>query len=268
VLDRVAVRLAGSGYDEGLTYLAQAQQHIDEARDLLDRGGASADDLSAALDAASDSTQHAQGTLLEVYRTQQRGEALTELADFYTRAIPQVDALRDRVPPASQPSWQHLRDLLGQGRLATLRELAACTVCGDRALDARQVLATLPGGGATGVATVPPTGGQTAGPGSSGPATSRTGQPASGDASGRPGVGITGGVTLPGATLNLPGVGVHPSGAGAGGGGVTLPGSTINLPSAGITSTGVGVGGGGVTLPGLTASLPSASLPLPTKLVP
>ncbi|GAB3054125.1 hypothetical protein GCM10027053_13560 [Intrasporangium mesophilum] len=261
-LDRVAVRLAGSGYDEGLTYLAQAQQHIDEARDLLDRGAASAADVNMALDAASDSTQQAQRTLLDVYRTQHRGEALTELDDFYTRAIPQVDALRDRVPPASQPSWQHLRDLLGQGRIATLRELAACVVCGDRALEARQVLATLPGGGATGVATVPATGGQTAAPGRSGPATSGPGQPAAGgDASGQPGVSVTGGVTLPGATANLPGVGVHSTGAGAGGGGVTLPGSTVNLPSAGITSTGIGVGGGGVTLPGVTASLPSASSP-------
>ncbi|MGW5240897.1 DUF5667 domain-containing protein [Monashia sp. NPDC004114] len=259
VLDRVAVGLAGSAYDEGLTYLAQAQQHIDEARDLLDRGAASADDVTMALDAASDSTQQAQRTLLDVYRTNHRGEALTELDDFYTRAIPQVDAMRDRVPAASQPSWQHLRDLLGQGRIATLRELAACTVCGDRALEARQVLATLPGGGATGVAAVPATTAQTAAPGGSGTATSGPGQP---------GVNVTGGVSLPGATANLPGVGVHSSGAEAGGGGVTLPGSTVDLPSAGISSTGISVGGGGATLPGVTASLPSASVPLPTKLVP
>ena len=267
VLDRVAVRLAGSGYDEGITYLAQAQQHIDEARDLLDRGSSSADDVTTALDAASDATQQAQRILVDVYRTEQRADALTVLADFYTRAIPQVDALRDRVPAASRPSWQRLRDLLGQGRIATLRELAACAVCGDRALDARQILATLSGAtGASGSGSAP--GGLTSAPRASGPSSSSALPTPSGTASGQPGISVTGGATLPGATVNLPGVGVEPTGAGAGGGGATLPGSTVNLPSVGITSTGVVGGGGGVTLPGVTATLPSLSLPLGTGLVP
>ena len=52
---------------------------------------------------------------MEVYRTEQRTEALTELSDFYARAIPQVDAMRPRVPAASLPAWQRLRDLLGAG---------------------------------------------------------------------------------------------------------------------------------------------------------
>ena len=273
VLDRVAVRLAGSSYDEGITYLAQAQQHIDEARDLLDRGGASADDVNVALDAASDATQQAQRILVDVYRTEQRADALTELADFYTRAIPQVDALRDGVPAASRPSWQHLRDLLGQGRIATLRELASCAVCGDRALEARQILTTLAGAtgtsdgaGAPGVLPGAPGAGRPLpGPAVPAPGSAASGQPAQ---PGQPGISVTGGATLPGATVNLPGADVNPTRVDAGGGGATLPGSTVNLPTVGITSTGAVGGGGGVTLPGVTASLPTLSLPLSTGLGP
>src|SRR6478609_1130454 len=139
LLDRAAVQLAGSRYDEGLTYLAQAQEHIAEARELLDGGAPSTHDLDTAYDAATDATGRAQTILMEVYRTEHRTDALTELADFYTRAIPQVDAMRTRVPAGSLASWQRLRDLLGAG------QLAACGVCGDRATQARQALARLPG---------------------------------------------------------------------------------------------------------------------------
>ena len=145
LLDRAAVQLAGSRYDEGLTYLAQAQEHIADARDLIDGGSPSTHDLDTAYDAATDATGRAQTILMEVYRTEHRADALTELADFYTRAIPQVDAMRARVPAGSLASWQRLRDLLGAGQVATLRELAACGVCGDRATQARQALARLPG---------------------------------------------------------------------------------------------------------------------------
>ena len=140
LLDRVAVQLAGSRYDQGLTYLAQAQEHIAEARDLIDGGNPSTHDLDAAYDAATDATSRAQTILTEVYRTEQRTEALTELSDFYARAIPQVDAMRPRVPAGSLPAWQRLRDLLGAGDVATLRGLAACGSCGDRATSARQTL--------------------------------------------------------------------------------------------------------------------------------
>src|SRR6476646_4468274 len=145
LLDRAAVQLAGSRYDEGLTYLAQAQEHIAEARELLDGGAPSTHDLDAAYDAATDATSRAQTILLEVYRTEHRTEALTELSDFYARAIPQVDAMRPRVPAASLPAWQRLRDLLRAGDVATLRELAACGACGERATAARQTLASLTG---------------------------------------------------------------------------------------------------------------------------
>ncbi|MBC9822297.1 DUF5667 domain-containing protein [Terrabacter sp. MAHUQ-38] len=292
LLDRAAVQLAGSRLDEGLTYLAQAQEHIEDARDLLDRGDPSTHDLDTAYDAASDATRRAQTILLDVYTNEKRTEALTELADFYTRAIPQVEAMRPRVPAESLPAWQRLRDLLGAGQLATLRVLATCTGCGDRALQARQVLSTV-----TGAARPTTPGGSSPAPGTRSP----TGTPTpSGSVPGLPlpsatvphaqlpgvtvpgvtvpGVTATGGVTLPGGTVNLPSVGITSSSVGGGGGGVTLPGATVNLPSVGITSSTIGAGGGGVTLPGVTVTVPtiklgaptvpSASLPAPTKLLP
>jgi hypothetical protein len=284
LLDRAAVQLAGSRYDEGVTYLAQAQEHIADARDLIDGGSPSTHDLDTAYDAATDATGRAQTILMEVYRTEQRADALTELADFYTRAIPQVDAMRPRVPEGSLASWQRLRDLLGAGQVATLRELAACGVCGDRATAARQALARLPGAvrpsspvsGTSAPGTVPSRPGATTTPRStsSAPRPPVVSATVPGGVS-VPGITVTGGVTLPGGTINLPGVGVTSSSVAVGGGGVTLPGATVSLPGVGVTSSTIGVGGGGVTLPGATIPLPSVTLgvptvplPLPTKILP
>src|SRR6478752_4657626 len=286
LLDRAAVQLAGSRYDEGLTYLAQAQEHIADARDLIDGGSPSTHDLDTAYDAATDATGRAQTILMEVYRTEHRTDALTELADFYTRAIPQVDAMRPRVPADSLASWQRLRDPLGAGQVATLRELA---VCGDRATQARQALARLPGAvrpsspvsGTSAPGTAPSRPGATTTPRPTGSAPRPPvvsvpvpgGVPVPGVSV--PGVTVTGGVTLPGGTINLPGVGVTSSSVGVGGGGVTLPGATVSLPGVGVTSSTIRVGGGGVTLPGATIPLPSVTLgaptvpvPLPTKILP
>jgi hypothetical protein len=270
LLDRVAVQLAGSRYDQGLTYLAQAQEHIGEARDLIDGGHPSTHDLDAAYDAATDATSRAQTILLEVYRTEHRTEALTELSDFYARAIPQVDAMRPRVPAASLPAWQRLRNLLGAGDVATLRELAACGACGERATSARQTLASLTGTarpGSPGSGTPAPPGALPSQPG--GVTLSRPPQ----SAPPLPGASVppVTGLPLPGGTVNLPGVGVGSSSVGLGGGGVTLPGATASLPHVGITSSTIGIGGGGVTLPGATISVPSVTLGvplLPTKVLP
>ena len=270
LLDRVAVQLAGSRYDQGLTYLAQAQEHIGEARDLIDGGHPSTHDLDAAYDAATDATSRAQTILLEVYRTEHRTEALTELSDFYARAIPQVDAMRPRVPAASLPAWQRLRNLLAAGDVATLRELAACGACGERATSARQTLASLTGTarpGSPGSGTPAPPGALPSQPG--GVTLSRPPQ----SAPPLPGASVppVTGLPLPGGTVNLPGVGVGSSSVGLGGGGVTLPGATASLPHVGITSSTIGIGGGGVTLPGATISVPSVTLGvplLPTKVLP
>ena len=229
LIDRAAVALSGSRFDEGRTHLAQAQEHISEARDLLDRGRADPDDLDVALNAASDSVIAADSILTDVYLTEGRPEAITELADFLTRARPQVDAMDTRIPDASRPAYERLRTLLAQAEVEALRRVAACAECGAAAGRAQAALATLdPAATAT----------------STGPTTGPTGS----------------GVTLPGATVAVPSVGVTTDGVAVDGGGVTLPGATLDLPSVGLTSGAVVVDGGSVTLPGAKPSLPSVSL--------
>jgi hypothetical protein len=230
LLDRAAVALSGSRLDEGRTHLAQAQQHISEARDLLDRGDPDPDDLDVALNAASDSVLAADSILTDVYVIEDRPEAITELSDFLTRARLQVEAMDARIPDASRPAYERLRTLLAQTEVEALRRVAACADCAGAAKLAQAALATLDPTATT------TSGGPTANPG----------------------------LTLPGATVAVPSVGLTTDGVAVGGGGVTLPGATLDLPSVGLTTDGVAAAGGGVTLPGAEVSLPSASLSVGT----
>jgi uncharacterized membrane protein len=265
VLDRAAVQLSGSRFDQGMTHLAQAQQHISEARDLLDQPASDAEEVAQALDAASDSFVQADAILREVYRTEQRTEALTELSDFVGRAGPQVDAMDSRVPADARPAYQRLRDLLGGAGATLLQSLAQCADCGRVAEQARAILATsdrptaeptVPSGpgAATGTADGPE-------PAQSGPTSTTT--------------PLVPRLTLPQSSVDLPGVQV-PSASlstgsiGVGGGGVGLPSATVGVPSVGVTSTNAVVGGGGVVLPGFTVKLPAitATVPLTTPTTP
>lgn len=230
LLDRAAVGLSGSRLDEGRTHLAQAQQHISEARDLLDRGDVDPANLDVALDAATASVTTADAILTDVYTQEGRPEALTELADFLTRARLQVDAMDPRIPQASRAAYDRLREVLGEAEVQALGRLAACTTCGDAAVRAQAALEALVAEAARTPGTEPE-------------------------------------LTLPPATIAVPSVAVTTDGVEVDGGGVTLPGATIDLPSAGITTTGVVVGGGGVTLPGATVPLPTLSVSVTTPLV-
>ncbi|GAA6524867.1 DUF5667 domain-containing protein [Intrasporangium sp. DVR] len=260
VLDRAAVQLADGPLEVGLTHLAQAEQHVGEARDLIDRGDPDPADLTVAFDAAAGSTRTAQSLLLETYRSERRAVALTELADFVTRALPQVEAMRPEVPEAALPAWQRLHDLLAQGELEALRELASCSVCGERAAAARESLDLLLARSTAATAspdqslpTPSPTGATFPAPVPTVPGPSAT------DAV--PGVEVAPpAVTIGSATVGLPGAGITPSDVSVGGGGVTLPSATVNLPSLSVSST-VAVGGGGVTLPGATLPAPTLSAP-------
>ena len=232
LLDRAAVGLSGSRLDEGRTHLAQAQQHISEARELLDRGAPAPADLDVALDAATDSVGAGRSILTAVYTEDHRPEALTELADFLARARPQVAAMDTRVPEASRPAYLRLRQLLADAQLAALRELARCPACGDAAARARVLLEAL----------------DTAASGAA-PSTAPSPSPTP--------------TSAPSITVVAPSIGVTTDGLGVGGGGIAGPGATVQLPSAGVTTSGVVVGGGGVTLPGATVPLPTLSVPLP-----
>ncbi len=252
-----------------MTYLAQAHEHIAEARDLIDGGHPSTHDLDTAYDAATDATSRAQTILMEVYRTEQRTEALTELSDFYARAIPQVDAMQPRVPAASLPAWQRLRDLLGAGDVATLRELAACGACGKRATAARRALTGLTG---------------TSRPGSAGNSNVRPGRPAVAARRRQP-LAPPAVDTTPARASVPPVTGLNaarrdrqPAGRRRGqlvGGCRWRRGhrarATVSLPHVGVTSSTIGIGGGGATPPGATIPLPSVTLGvplLPTKVLP
>lgn len=265
VLDRAAVQLSGSRFDQGLTHLAQAQQHISEARDLLDRPGSDAAQVAQALDAASDSFVQGDATLRDVYRTEQRADALTELADFVGRALPQVEAMDSRIPAPARPAYERLRDLLDGSSASLLHALAECDGCGALAEQARTILETAD----------QPTAGPTI---PSSPVASTGGADAVQSGTPRPGTttaiatiapvpAVTvpqGAVELPGSGVELPGASLSTESIGIGGGGATLPGASLGVPTIGVTSSTVIIGGGGATLPGVTLELPTITATFPT----
>lgn len=270
LLDRVALDLRRDTVPLGLTHLAQAREHVSDAEQLLARApegpiGTAVDtepdtDLSVALEAATASSSLGRSVLLDAYRLERRGDALTSLADFYAQTLPAVDALRTyRLPPMATTAWQRLHDVLEQGRDDTLRELAACTICGAASDEARALLAReSPAPSTTGPsATTAP--GTTPSPSGDDGATAPLPTSGTTDADG------SGTTASPGGAVRLPSVGVTSTSLSVGGGGVTLPDPlpTVSLPGAGVNTSGVTLGGGGVTLPGATVSVPIVTVPLP-----
>ncbi|GAA2164725.1 hypothetical protein FHX52_4655 [Humibacillus xanthopallidus] len=290
LLDRVALEVQREPLGLGLTHLAQAREHVSDTEQLLvrakdDAGAADRDgagvtngpdldpgldaELATALDAATQSSTDGHTVLLDAYRTLREAEALTALADYYAEVVPAVDALRDQpLPGAAAAAWQRLHDVLTRDRDSTLRELAACTVCGDasagaRSLLAREIPTTSPGGAAPSATSRTTAGSaQTGGSPTSTTAPSRSGSAGSAKTSG----GSAAVSSPPAGGVRLPTVGVSSTGVSAGGGGVTVPGATVSLPGVGVDTSGATIGGGGVTLPGATVSVPTVTVPLPNPL--
>jgi uncharacterized membrane protein YgcG len=291
LIDRVVLELHRDPLGVGLTHLAQARAHVDEAEQLIvrardeaggtDRGAGPTDggaaptaldaDLTSALDAAADSSTQGRTVLLEAYRSLQQAGALTSLADYYAEVVPAVEALTaDPLPSAATAAWQRLHDLLVQDRDSTVRELAACTICGDASARAKALLA-----GQTPTARTSGTPDGTSGSPASrstGPASGPTSSPrprqtssAGSASSAGSSSGSGGGSSSTGGIVRLPTVGVTSTSVSAGGGGVSLPAPlpTVSLPGAGVNTSGVTVGGGGVTLPGATLSVSTVTVPLP-----
>lgn len=112
LLDRIAVQVSDSGYDRGMTWLAQAQQHIDEGRALAATTPPRPDDEQAAWESARDAVLHARTELdADLARTHSDRSRLA-LPDFAATALPQLEAVRPDVAPSAVPAWQALRDLL------------------------------------------------------------------------------------------------------------------------------------------------------------
>lgn len=276
-VDGVAVRLATTDFERGTTYLAQAQGHISDSRDLAARPTADAGDIETALTAAAEAVRGGQQALDRDYASTGNPQALLAQRDFTARALPQVEALRSQVPTASLTALSRLESLLRESQVATARRLAACGGPCGQALTTPSSPTSLSPTSLPDVATRPGSG--TAGVNRPGPtsATAGTGQ---------------GGVTVPqvpvtdgaGGIINTPEPGTGPGGVSIGGTGATtttLPtgGATAGLPSvsptvplptgttsAPLPSVTIGTGGvtatapsttlGSVTLPGATITLP------------
>ena len=273
-LDSIAVQLAESDHDRGLTRLEQAQEHISDARTLADADPPDAENLIEAIHAATHSVRRGQRDLNTAYDRTGNPQSLLAVRDFSVRALPQVEAMRPDVPAAALPALRELESLIGDAAAAAARRIAACgspctgslaqsaTASDPASLPALPSLAIPPTTAPGGRATVAPT-------------TSRAivtvpGQTVPGPAGG-------GSTPAPGVTVGGDGVVLGGAGGGAtvtsGGAGVSLPSVSVTVPSvpsasltvgippasAGTSSVGVTVPGqtiGGLTLPGVTASLP------------
>jgi Domain of unknown function (DUF5667) len=264
-LDGVAVRLADSDLDRGRTHLAQAQEHISNAREVADdeRG---AEAVTAALESATVSVREGQRALDRAWTRTGNPQALLAMRDFASRALPQVDALRTEVPAESLPALADLESLLRQTQEATARRVAACgATCSSidtTSLVSPTTVAPTTSPTSTGGAVSAPPAGVTAPP----TAVTATGGEAPADgvpvpgataSGGGVGVGVGGGsstLTTGGASVGLPTVTVSvpvlPSAT------VTVPLPTVTAGTTGVTATVPSSTLGPATLPGVTITLP------------
>lgn len=263
-LDSVAVQMAGSDLDRGLTHLSQAQEHVSEARELADRNERDADGYVEALQKAVSDVRAGQRDLGRAFDRTGNPQALIAIRDFAARTKPQVEALRPEVPAAALPVLGELESLLADADAAALRQLAACAPTCVTLKPVGAGPSDLPSlSPATAVA--PKAEQPAAGGGVTVPGTPVTADPdgsgaAPGLTAGSGGLvvgGDNGGATLStgGANLNGPSVSASVPG---------LPGVDATLPSASISSDGVQATVpdttlGGITLPGVTATV---SVPL------
>ena len=238
-LDGVAVRLADNDLERGQTYLAQAQDHVSDARELAERhddgDAANVKDINVALAAATDSVRKGRQALDTSYVTTGNPQALIAMRDFTARTLPQLDALRTEVPAGSLPELIALQDLLRDTEESTSRRIAACGPACSGALSSRLGPASLPGAPAT---------------------TAPSGSPTA----------SSGGITVPDTAVTVPGGGVPVPGGSGGSGGSGSTGPVVGGGGGGST---VGPGGASVGLPTLSVSVPvvpsaTGTVPLPT----
>ncbi len=140
VLDTAAVSMAGTDLDKGSRVLSQAQEHIVEASRLVEAPDSTAADVNLALQGAIDDVSRAQALLQRSFAETHDPQALRVSGSFSTRAIPQVDALRDRVPSESLPLVTALRALLGTAASSADRQPTSCETCGAADEVARRAL--------------------------------------------------------------------------------------------------------------------------------
>jgi hypothetical protein len=140
VLDTAAVSMAGTDLDKGSRLLSQAQEHIVEASRLVEAPDSTAADVNLALQGAIDDVSRAQALLQRSFAETHDPQALRVSGSFSTRPIPQVDALRDRVPSESLSLVTALRALLGTAASSADRQPTSCETCGAAGEVARRAL--------------------------------------------------------------------------------------------------------------------------------
>jgi len=140
VLDTAAVSMAGTDLDKGSRLLSQAQEHIVEASRLVEAPDSTAADVNLALQGAIDDVSRAQALLQRSFAETHDPQARRVSGSFSTRAIPQVDALRDRVPSESLSLVTALRALLGTAASSADRQPTSCETCGAAGEVARRAL--------------------------------------------------------------------------------------------------------------------------------
>jgi hypothetical protein len=260
-LDGVAVRLADNDLDRGRTYLGQAQGHITDARELSGQDPEDAGDINVALDGAIDSVRKGRQALDTSFAATGNPQALLAMRDFTARALPQIDALRSDVPPASLPKLGELEAMLRDTQSSTARRIAACGSACTGNLSSTLGPASLPGSGTTSGTTVPSRSATAGAGGVTVPSTA---------------------VTAPGGGVGLPGASSSGAVVGGSGGGASLStsGASVGLPTLSVSipvvpsatatvplpTVTLGTGGAGATLPSSTlgpVTLPGATVHLP-----
>ena len=128
VLNSAAVQLAGSDFNRGVTLLSQAQEHIGDARSLVERDRARTDPalVDQALVGAKSAVSGGQRALLGEFDHSGNVRALTVVRDFAVRALPQLNALRTQVPAASRSDVEALIALLYETQSTVARQVAVC----------------------------------------------------------------------------------------------------------------------------------------------
>ncbi len=268
-LDSIAVQMADSDFDRGVTRLSQAQEHISDARTLSETSR-DVGLLVEAVTEATESVRRGQRDLNTAYDRTRNPQALLAIRDFSARALPQVEALRTDVPPKVLPAVGELEELLRATQASVAGRIVACgTPCAG---------ATAATGPATNPVSLPSLSVQPttspvrhprtiSGPGVPVPDQTISGPAGDSTVPAPPTAGITpgdGGASIGneqgGATVSTGGAGVNLPGVS-----LTVPrvpsvSATVGLPSAAVGSS---VGGtipghtiGGLTVPGATANLP------------
>lgn len=260
VLDTAAVSMAGTDLDKGSRLLSQAQEHIVEASRLVEAPDSTAADVNLALQGAIDDVSRAQALLQRSFAETHDPQALRVSGSFSTRAIPQVDALRDRVPSESLSLVTALRALLGTAASSADRQPTSCETCGAAGEVARRALGPdAAGASALPNLTAPTTAGAPAAAAAvPGPAdtaatpAAAAAPPGPADTAPAPAAAPPVSVaSLPAPAPRAPAASGSAVTAGSGGGvttaaGAALPGvaAGVGLPSVNAGTSGVAVGGG------------------------